>query len=121
MCPAGAQQVFDQQVLACELLVVGEVVDALPVVQVQLVQLVVDPPAAAGRVTGQSLQMASAAHPAGPPTVRDGVRQVHTNKILPGTGGVLLTSQAALAAGCCWHAWHTVQRAIVALTPCLPN
>eukprot|EP00955_Chlamydomonas_euryale_P035281 350065-Chlamydomonas_euryale.AAC.2 len=41
----GALQILDQQVLACELVVVWEVVDALPVGEVQLVQLVVDPPA----------------------------------------------------------------------------
>jgi hypothetical protein len=42
-----ALQVFEQQVLARELVVVGEVVDALPVRQVGLVELVVDP---SGRV-----------------------------------------------------------------------
>lgn len=42
LCPL---EILDEQVLACELIVVGEVVDALPVVQVHLVQLMVDPPA----------------------------------------------------------------------------
>jgi hypothetical protein len=39
----GALQVFQQQVLARKLVVVGEVVDALPLREVHLVQLVVDP------------------------------------------------------------------------------
>lgn len=51
--PLGAFQVFYQQVLPSELLVVGEVVDALPVVQVQLVQLGVDPAAGQEWVGGQ--------------------------------------------------------------------
>jgi hypothetical protein len=46
--PLGALQVFYQQVLAGQLLVVWEVVDALPLMQVQLVQLCVDPAAGAG-------------------------------------------------------------------------
>lgn len=37
-------QVLDKQVLACQLVVVGEVVDALPVIEVHLVQLMMDPP-----------------------------------------------------------------------------
>jgi hypothetical protein len=40
----GALEVLDEQVLACELIVVGVVVDALPVIQVDAVQLVMDPP-----------------------------------------------------------------------------
>ena len=39
-------EVLDEQVLAGELVVVGEVVDALPVIEVHLVQLMVNPPAA---------------------------------------------------------------------------
>ena len=40
----GTLQVLDQQVLAGELVVVGEVVDPLPVVEVHLVKLMMDPP-----------------------------------------------------------------------------
>jgi hypothetical protein len=43
--PLGAFEVLDEQVFAGELLVIWEVVDALPIMQVQLVQLVVDPTA----------------------------------------------------------------------------
>jgi hypothetical protein len=42
LCPL---QVFDEQVLACELIVVWEVVDALPVMQVDLIKFMVDPAA----------------------------------------------------------------------------
>jgi hypothetical protein len=42
----GALQVFYEQVLACELVVIGVVVDALPVIKVDAVQLMMDPPAA---------------------------------------------------------------------------
>lgn len=42
--PFCAFEVLDEQVLASELLVVGEMIDALPVMQVDLVQLIVDPP-----------------------------------------------------------------------------
>jgi hypothetical protein len=43
--PLGAFEVLDEQVFAGKLLVIGKVVDALPIMQVQLVQLVVDPAA----------------------------------------------------------------------------
>jgi hypothetical protein len=43
--PLRALEVFDEQVLARELPVVGEVVDALPVGEVRLVELVRDPAA----------------------------------------------------------------------------
>jgi hypothetical protein len=49
--PLGALEVLDQQVLACELLVVAKVVDALPIMQMNLIQFVVNP--AARRACGQ--------------------------------------------------------------------
>ena len=43
--PLGSFEVFDEQVLACQLMVVGEVVDALPFMQVHLVKLIMNPAA----------------------------------------------------------------------------
>jgi hypothetical protein len=41
--PFCALQVFDEQVLACELVVVWEVVDALPIMQVDLIKFMMNP------------------------------------------------------------------------------
>jgi hypothetical protein len=43
--PLCALQVFDEQVLARELVMVWEVVDALPIMQMDLIQLMMDPAA----------------------------------------------------------------------------
>jgi hypothetical protein len=60
--PLCALQVFDEQVLARELIVVWEVVDALPVMQVDLVKFMMNPAAVSAFITkANQLTQASAA------------------------------------------------------------